>query len=114
MAKVMREINKFLQALYNLGADRVSNNRSLAFGNSRGSFGLSRPLQRTGSMNPAVTPRSNNRRASAKRPGEETIGAEKVAPHGDRPGGRRHVERQRLLDLVQQVERIAALAVELC
>ena len=41
------------------------------------------------------------------------IGAEKVAPHADRPGGRRHVERQRLLDLVQQVERVAGLAVEL-
>jgi hypothetical protein len=29
------------------------------------------------------------------------------------PGGRGHVERQRLLDLVQRVERVAALAVEL-
>ena len=45
--------------------------------------------------------------------GEEIIGAEKVAPHADRPGGRGHVERQRLLDVVQQVERAAALAVEL-
>jgi hypothetical protein len=36
-----------------------------------------------------------------------------VAPHADRPGGRRYVERQRLLDLIQQVERVAGLAVEL-
>ncbi len=48
-----------------------------------------------------------------ERIGEEVIGAEKVAPHADRPGGRGHVERQRLLDLVQQVERVAAFAVEL-
>ena len=48
-----------------------------------------------------------------QRIGEEVIGAEKVAPHADRPGGRGHVERERLLDLVQQVERVAALAVEL-
>jgi len=48
-----------------------------------------------------------------ERIGEEVIGAEKVVPHADRPGGRGHVERQRLLDLVQQVERVAGLAVEL-
>jgi hypothetical protein len=48
-----------------------------------------------------------------ERIGEEVVGAEKVPPHADRPGGRGHVERQRLLDLVQQVERVAALAVEL-
>ena len=48
-----------------------------------------------------------------ERVGEEVVGAEKVAPHADRPGCRGHVERQGLLDLVQQVERVAALAVEL-
>src|SRR5205807_6891212 len=45
--------------------------------------------------------------------GERVVGAEKVAPHADRPSRRGHVERQRLLDLVQGIERIAALAVEL-
>src|SRR6516164_9293448 len=44
---------------------------------------------------------------------EEVVGAEKVAPHADRPGGRGHVEREALLDLVQQVERVAGLAIEL-
>jgi hypothetical protein len=44
---------------------------------------------------------------------EEIKGAEKVAPHADRPGGRGHVKRRRPLDLVQQVEGVAALAVEL-
>src|SRR3546814_20227552 len=34
-------------------------------------------------------------------------------PHADRPGRRRHVERQALLDLAEQIEGIAALAVEL-
>jgi hypothetical protein len=48
-----------------------------------------------------------------ERIGEQIAGPEKVAPYADRPGGRRHVERQRLLDLVQQVERVARLAVEL-
>src|SRR5438270_3088820 len=48
-----------------------------------------------------------------ERIGEQIISAEKIAPHADRPGGRGHVERQRLLDLVQQVERVARLAVEL-
>src|ERR1700730_4481362 len=48
-----------------------------------------------------------------ERIGEEVISAEKVAPHADRPGGRGHVERQRLLDLVQEVERVASLAVGL-
>jgi hypothetical protein len=45
--------------------------------------------------------------------GEEVVGAEEVAPHADRPGGGGHVERQRLLDLIRQVERVAGLAVEL-
>ena len=48
-----------------------------------------------------------------QRIGEEVIGAEKVAPHADRPGGRGHIEREALLDLVQEVERVAGLAVEL-
>jgi hypothetical protein len=48
-----------------------------------------------------------------ERIGEEIIGAEKVAPHADRPGGGGHVECQALLDLVQEVERVAPLAVEL-
>ena len=37
----------------------------------------------------------------------------KSRPRADRPADRRGVERQRLLDLVDQVERVAALAVEL-
>src|SRR3546814_3782643 len=44
---------------------------------------------------------------------EQVVAAEELAPHADRPGGRRRVERQRLLDLADQVERLAALAVEL-
>ena len=45
--------------------------------------------------------------------GKGVIGAEKVAPHADRLGGRGHVECQALLDLLQQIERVAGLAVEL-
>ena len=40
-------------------------------------------------------------------------GADEIAAAADRPVHRRGVERQRLLDLVEQVERIAALAVHL-
>ena len=43
----------------------------------------------------------------------ETIGSSKSLAAADRPGDRRRVERQGLFDLVQQFERIAALAVEL-
>src|SRR5712671_4772587 len=39
--------------------------------------------------------------------------ADEIAAAPDRPVHRRGVERERLLDLVQQVERIAALAVHL-
>src|SRR5205814_4305964 len=39
--------------------------------------------------------------------------AEKIASHADRPARRRRIERQILLDLVDQVERVAALTVEL-
>jgi|HubBroStandDraft_6_1064221.scaffolds.fasta_scaffold481953_2 hypothetical protein len=38
-----------------------------AFGKSRGNFGSSRPLQRTGSVPRSWTPCSNNKSASAKR-----------------------------------------------
>src|ERR1700743_3725147 len=41
------------------------------------------------------------------------ISAEEIAAASDRPGHRRGVERQRLLDLVQQLEGVAALAVHL-
>jgi hypothetical protein len=44
---------------------------------------------------------------SGLRIGKEVVGAEKVAPYADRPGGRGHVERQALVDL------IAAIAGEL-
>ena len=44
---------------------------------------------------------------------DDVVGAEEVAATTDRPGHRRGVERQRLFDLVQQFERIAALAVHL-
>jgi hypothetical protein len=40
-----------------------------------------------------------------QRVGEEVAGAEKIPAHADPPGGRRDIERQRSLDLVQQVER---------
>ena len=40
-------------------------------------------------------------------------GADEIAAAADRPVHRRGVERERLLDLVEQIERIAALAVEL-
>ena len=40
-------------------------------------------------------------------------GADEVAAAADRPVHRRGVERQRLLDLVEQIERVAALAVHL-
>ncbi len=45
--------------------------------------------------------------------GGEIVGAEKIAAAADRPGHRRGVERQRLFDLVQKLERVAALAVHL-
>ncbi len=48
-----------------------------------------------------------------QRVGEEIVGAEKVAPHADRPARRRHVEREPALDLVHELEGIAPLAVEL-
>src|SRR6476661_10967265 len=40
-------------------------------------------------------------------------GADEIAAAADRPVHRRGVEGERLLDLVEQIERIAALAVEL-
>ena len=43
----------------------------------------------------------------------EIVGAGKAAPAPDRPGHRRRVEGERLLDLVEEVERVAALAVHL-
>ena len=43
----------------------------------------------------------------------DVIGAEEIAAAADRPGHRRGVERQRLFDLVEQLERVAALAVHL-
>ena len=43
----------------------------------------------------------------------QVVAAEEVLAHADRPGRRRDVELQALLDLVQQVERVAPLAVHL-
>ena len=43
----------------------------------------------------------------------DVVGAGERAAAADRPGERRGVERQRLLDLVEEVERIARLAVHL-
>ena len=43
----------------------------------------------------------------------DVVGAGEIAAAADRPGHRRGIERQRLLDLVEQIERIAALAVHL-
>ena len=47
------------------------------------------------------------------RAGSDVEGADEVAAAADRPGHRRGVEGERLLDLVEQVERIAALAIHL-
>ena len=44
---------------------------------------------------------------------DDIVGAEEIAAAADRPGHRRGVERQRLFDLVQEIERVAALAVHL-
>ena len=43
----------------------------------------------------------------------EVVGAHEPPALPQRPGDRRHVERQRLLDLVQEIERVARLSVEL-
>ena len=43
----------------------------------------------------------------------EVVGADKPPPLAERPGHRRDLQRQRLLDLVEKVERVAGLAVEL-
>jgi hypothetical protein len=43
----------------------------------------------------------------------EIVGADEIAAAADRPGHGRRVERQRLLDLVEQLEGVAALAVHL-
>ena len=45
--------------------------------------------------------------------GRHVDGADEIAAAPDRPGHRRGVERQRLFDLVDQIERIAAFAVHL-
>ncbi len=44
---------------------------------------------------------------------QQIVGAEKIAPHADRPTRRRRIQRQGLLNFVDQVERVAAFAVEL-
>jgi hypothetical protein len=44
---------------------------------------------------------------------KQIVGTEKVAPHADWPARGCRVEGERLLDLVDQVERVTALAVEL-
>ena len=49
----------------------------------------------------------------AQAPAADVVRAGERAPASDRPVERRGVERQRLLDLVEQVERIARLAVHL-
>ena len=43
----------------------------------------------------------------------EVVGAGKAPPPADGPGDRRHIQRQGLLDFVEQFERIARLTVEL-
>ena len=44
---------------------------------------------------------------------DDVVGADEIAAAADRPGHRRGVERQRLFDLVQKLEGIAAFAVHL-
>ena len=44
---------------------------------------------------------------------EHVIAAAEMAAHADRPGGRGHVQRQGLFDLVDQLQRVAGLAVHL-
>src|SRR5262249_23003807 len=80
-----------------------------SLGSNRTSFGSSKPLQRTRSRTPSWTLRSKNK--SAWRTNHRC--RESRAPHADRPAGRGQVEREALLDLVQQVERVSPLAVEL-
>ena len=73
---------------------------------------------------PAAAPRRPDRRAvdrhrrlvgiePAHAVAGEIVGAGEAAPAADRPGHRRSVEGERLLDLVEEVERVAALAVHL-
>ena len=59
---------------------------------------------------PVLAPPPSSRRTP---PIDDVVGAEKIAAAADRPGHRRGVERQRLFDLVQEIEGVAALAVHL-
>ena len=44
---------------------------------------------------------------------QQVVAGLEVAPHADRPAGRCHVQRQALLDFVDQIQRLAPLAVQL-
>src|SRR5437764_1057891 len=46
-------------------------------------------------------------------PARDVVGAGEIAAAAERPGHRRGVERERLLDLVHELERVAALAIHL-
>ena len=59
---------------------------------------------------PAVPASPSSSRTPARR---DVDGADEVAAAPDRPRHRRDVERQRLFDLVDQVERVAAFAIHL-
>jgi hypothetical protein len=48
-----------------------------------------------------------------QRIGKQVVNVRRIVPHANRPTRRGYVERQPLLDLAQQVERVAAFAVEL-
>ena len=50
---------------------------------------------------------------AAQRVAGKIIGCGETAPPPDRPGHRRHIERQGLFDLIQEIEGIARLAVHL-
>ena len=63
----------------------------------------------TGRPATGSAPRSSRRTTSC----DEIVGAGEIAARAERPGDRRDVERERLLDLVEKIEGIAGLAVEL-
>ncbi len=44
---------------------------------------------------------------------QDVVAAEEIAAHTDRPGGRRHVDGEVFLDLVDDLERVPRLAVHL-
>ena len=67
----------------------------------------------TGSSGPVAGDALGSSSSRAMSLALKVVGAAEIASPADRPDHRRGVERQRLLDLVEQLERLAALAVHL-